>query len=114
MGKWDDLQAREQIIRRQLEETEDKRREVKTFVDNLTDYDRQAYQNNLDLGHFFYETPYTYLVDESYDRTNRQVRRIDEHYEQVIQDYRKEERQIEDQLDRIAIQKRQALLDEEK
>lgn len=81
-------------------------------MDNLTDYDRQVYQNNRELGLFFYETPYSHLVDESYDRTNRQIRRIDEHYEQTIQDYKKEKRQIEDQLDVIAIQKRQALLDE--
>ena len=110
--KWEELRTQELQILDQLEETEKKRYKAQQLAEDWQEYYFQANQLNQDLANVFYGTRYAYVMEASFEDVKTYSAKVDEHYERIIQDYRKQENKLTDELDILAYKKRK-LLDEE-
>ncbi len=111
MRKWDELHQKERQLSYQLEEVSQQRFRVEQIYEDYEWYHRAA--SEADLWESAYQSRYASDLEGNIDRLRQLKYQTFEHLADGIDDLKKEERQVEDQMDAVYYDKQREILREE-
>lgn len=103
---WDELDQKERKLSEQLEEMSHRRFRVEQILRDFEDYDRSLYFSENDLWEASLGSRYAYQLEERNQELQYHRRQMFNDFCDCIDSLKKEERQIEDDIEAIYYKKR--------